>query len=255
MEANVASGVVERFSDYISTKPLTRDGERLESIAPKGEYRQVHTMIGTSEQWRGVLKQARQVGPTETTISLLGESGTGKEVLARYVHRISPRRRGPFMAINCAALPESLFESELFGFESGAFTGALRAKPGQIELAGGGVLFLDEVCEMPLMAQAKLLRALQEREVIRLGGIRPIRVNVRVIVATSRDLRREVAQGRFREDLFYRINVFDLRLPPLRERGDDILLLADHFVHEVARANGRPAVALTADARSALLQH
>src|SRR5262249_56985385 len=133
-------------------------GERLESIARRGEYRLLHTMIGTSERWLGVLNQAQQVGPTETTISLLGESGTGKEVLARYVHRISPRRHGPFVAINCAAVPEPLFESELFGFESGAFTGALRAKPGQIELAGAGVLFLDEVCEMPFTAQAKLLR-------------------------------------------------------------------------------------------------
>src|SRR5262249_15356263 len=145
-------------------------------------------MIGTSPEWCAVLKRASKVALTEATTCLQGESGTGKEVVARFIHRQSPRRRGPFMAINCAALPEQLLESELFGFERGAFTGAQQAKPGQIELASGGVLFLDEVTEMTAAAQAKFLRVLQEREFVRLGGTRPVRANVRVVAATNRDL-------------------------------------------------------------------
>src|SRR5258705_438557 len=213
------------------------------------------TLIGASPPWRAVLKRAHQVASTETTTCLQGESGTGKEVVARFIHAISPRRRGPFLAINCAALPEALLESELFGFERGAFTGAQNSKPGQIELASGGVLFLDEVTEMSLTAQAKVLRVLQEREFLRLGGTRPIKVNVRVIAATNRGLRSAVAQGRFREDLYYRINVFDIYMPPLRERGRDILLLAHGVLEEFARANGCPPVQLTSGAEDALLNY
>ena len=175
---------------------------------------------------------------TEATTCLQGESGTGKEVIARFIHQRSPRWRGPFIAINCAALPEQLLESELFGFERGAFTGAQQSKPGQIELATGGVLFLDEVTEMTPAAQAKFLRVLQEREFLRLGGTRPVRVNVRVIAATNRDLDDAVAQGDFRADLYYRLNVFDIRIPPLRERRDDILPLADSFLREFAGSTG-----------------
>src|SRR5262245_34903685 len=153
------------------------------------------TLIGTSPEWYAVLKRAGKVAATEATTCLQGESGTGKEVVARFIHRQSPRRRGPFIAINCAALPEQLLESELFGFERGAFTGAQQPKPGQIELASGGVLFLDEVTEMTPAAQAKFLRVLQEREFARLGGTRQVRANVRVIAATNRDLREAVAQG------------------------------------------------------------
>src|SRR5262249_24111922 len=153
---------------------------------------------------KDVLKKASQVASTETTVLLTGESGTGKEVVARVIHRASPRRDGAFVAINCAALPEQLLESELFGYERGAFTGAQQSKPGQIELASGGVLFLDEVSEMSPSAQAKFLRVLQEREFQRLGGTRPLKANVRVIAATNRDLRRAVERGTFREDLFYR---------------------------------------------------
>jgi transcriptional regulator with PAS, ATPase and Fis domain len=183
-----------------------------------------------------------------------GESGTGKEVVARFIHDASPRRNGPFVAINCAALPETLLESELFGFERGAFTGAQQAKPGQVELAAGGVLFLDEVVEMAVPAQAKLLRVLQEREFLRLGGTRPIRADVRVIAASNQDLRRAVAEGRFREDLSYRINVFDVRIPPLRERREDILVLARHFLGEIGRSNG-PTGQLTPAAEEALLAY
>jgi transcriptional regulator with PAS, ATPase and Fis domain len=211
--------------------------------------------VGQSPAWRDVLKKAIQVAATETTTCLRGESGTGKEVVARLIHRASPRSRGPFVAINCAALPEHLLESELFGFERGAFTGAQHAKPGQIELAAGGVLFLDEVGEMTPAAQAKFLRVLQEREFLRLGGVRTIRANVRVIAATNCCLRQAVAQGQFRLDLYYRLNVFDIRIPPLRERREDIVILARSFLEERARPTGRARVELTAEATDTLLKH
>ena len=163
-------------------------------ISSIDDGRHVDAPIGTSHAWREVIRRATQVAATETTTCLQGESGTGKEVIARFIHQRSPRRRGPFIAINCAALPEQLLESELFGFERGAFTGAQQSKPGQIELAAGGVLFLDEVTEMTPAAQAKFLRVLQEREFLRLGGTRPVRVNVRVIAATNRNLDDAVAQ-------------------------------------------------------------
>jgi two-component system response regulator AtoC len=186
---------------------------------------------------------------------LTGESGTGKEVIARFVHRASARKGGPFVALNCAALPEQLLESELFGYERGAFTGAQQAKPGHIELAAGGVLFLDEVSEMSLSAQAKFLRVLQEREFQRLGGTRLLNANVRVIAATNRDLRKAVDRGTFREDLFYRLQVFDIRIAPLRERRSDILLLSEAFLEEIGQSFGRPPAGLTRDAREALLRH
>src|SRR5436190_419390 len=211
--------------------------------------------VGRSPAWREVLRRAVQVAATDTTTCLQGESGVGKEVVARFIHRASPRRRGPFDAINCAALPDSLLESELFGFERGAFTGAHLAKPGQIELATGGVLFLDEVGEMTPAAQAKFLRVLQEREFRRLGGLRAIRANVRVIAATNQDLHEAVARGRFRLDLYYRLNVFDIRIPPLRERREDIVILARAFLQERARSTGGARVALRAAATDTLLRH
>jgi Nif-specific regulatory protein len=165
--------------------------------------RTIDAPIGTSQACLDVIRRATQVAATEATTCLQGESGTGKEVIARFIHQRSPRWRGPFIAINCAALPAQLLESELFGFERGAFTGAQQSKPGQIELAAGGVLFLDEVTKMTPAAQAKFLRVLQEREFLRLGGTRPVRVNVRIIAATNRDLDDTVAQGTFREDLYY----------------------------------------------------
>jgi transcriptional regulator with PAS, ATPase and Fis domain len=213
--------------------------------------RHVDAPVGTSPAWREVITRATQVAATEATTCLQGESGTGKEVVARFIHQRSPRSRGPFTAINCAALPEQLLESELFGFERGAFTGAQQSKPGQIELAAGGVLFLDEVTEMAPAAQAKFLRVLQEREFLRLGGTRPVRVNVRVIAATNRHLDDAVADGAFREDLYYRLNVFDIRLPPLRERRDDILLLAAGFLGEL----GGDRTELTPQAMDALCRH
>jgi transcriptional regulator with GAF, ATPase, and Fis domain len=228
---------------------------RLRALADKGEVSGRGRMIGRTEAWQRVLAKALRVAPTETTVFLQGESGTGKEVVARFIHHASPRKDGPFIAINCAALPEQLLESELFGYERGAFTGAQQAKAGQIELAARGVLFLDEVSEMSLAAQAKFLRFLQEREFQRLGGTRVQKANVRIIAASNRDLRDAVARGAFREDLFYRLQVFDIPLPPLRERLGDVPLLAEQFLDEFGQTMGRPAVRLGDDARGALLSY
>ena len=211
--------------------------------------------IGQSPEWKDVLRKATQVAATEATVLLQGESGTGKEVVARFIHRASPRKAGPFLAINCAALPDHLLESELFGFDRGAFTGAQQSKPGQIELASGGVLFLDEVSEMSASAQAKLLRVLQEREFQRLGGTRLIKANVRVIAATNRDLRDAVSRGAFREDLYYRLQVFDIHMPPLRERPRDIPLLVEAFLKDIGRALDRPPAALTPEASDLILKY
>jgi transcriptional regulator with GAF, ATPase, and Fis domain len=211
-------------------------------------------IIGQSAEWQGVLKKAAQVGATDTTVLVSGESGTGKEVVARFIHQASARKSGPFVALNCAALPEQLLEAELFGYERGAFTSAQQAKPGQIELAAGGVLFLDEVSEMSLAAQAKFLRVLQEREFQRLGGTRLLKANIRVVAATNRDLREAVERGDFREDLFYRLQVFDIHIPPLRERRADILPLSEAFLQELGRSFAKPPAGLTGEAREALRQ-
>jgi transcriptional regulator with PAS, ATPase and Fis domain len=211
--------------------------------------------IGASAAWRFALKRAQLVAATDTTTCLHGESGTGKEVLARYIHARSRRHRAPFVAINCAALPEHLLESELFGYERGAFTGAQQTKPGQIELAAGGTLFLDEVTEMTPTAQAKFLRVLQEREFLRLGGTRPIKTNVRLIAATNRHLHDAVARGDFRADLFYRVNVFAIHIAPLRERRDDIPALAASLLRDVGQAMGQPPAELTPEASNALLDY
>lgn len=223
-----------------------------EELDARGGYRRV---VGESPQWREVLKKATQVAGTEATVLLLGESGTGKEVIARFIHRASARRDRSFVALNCAALPEHLLEAELFGFEAGAFTGALKAKPGQIEQAAGGILFLDEIGEMTLTAQAKFLRVLQEREFQRLGGNRVLRADVRVIAATNRDLRKAIERSSFREDLYYRLHVFELRLPPLRERRDDILPLTDAFLAELGRSVGVPPAGVSLEARQSLVEY
>jgi transcriptional regulator with PAS, ATPase and Fis domain len=212
-------------------------------------------VVGQSDEWKDTLRRATQVAATDTTVLLTGESGTGKEVVARFIHRASARNSGPFVALNCAALPEQLLESELFGYERGAFTGAQHPKPGQIELAAGGVLFLDEVSEMSASAQAKFLRVLQEREFQRLGGTRPQKANVRVIAATNRDLKKAMERGDFREDLYYRLQVFDIALTPLRDRRADILPLSESFLTDIGRSFGRPPAGLTHDAKDALLQH
>lgn len=229
---------------------------RVKSLTEELEQRSgQRRLVGESAAWKDVLKKATQVAATDTTVLLQGESGTGKEVVARLVHGASARKDGPFVALNCAALPEHLLESELFGHERGAFTGALQAKPGQIELAAGGVLFLDEVGEMSASAQAKFLRVLQEREFQRVGGTRLLKANIRVVAATNRDLRKAVERGAFREDLFYRLQVFDIRLPPLRERHEDVLPLCEAFLEEIGRSFGRPPAGLTREAKELLLAH
>jgi transcriptional regulator with PAS, ATPase and Fis domain len=212
-------------------------------------------VMGLSAGWADAMKRARLVAPTEATVLIQGESGTGKEVMARLIHAMSPREKRPFVAINCAALPENLLESELFGYERGAFTGAQQTKPGQVEIAAGGVLFLDEVSEMSLAGQAKFLRFLQEREFQRLGGTRVLKTNVRIVAATNRDLQQAMARGSFRHDLYYRLQVFTIQLPPLRERQADIVPLAEAFLRDISRSMRRPLVALTQEATEALLSH
>jgi two-component system response regulator AtoC len=212
-------------------------------------------VVGQSKQWRDVLAQAARVAHTETTVLLTGESGTGKEVVARFIHHASRRSQGPFVAINCAALPDQLLESELFGYERGAFTGAVSTKPGRIEQASGGVLFLDEVGEMAPTVQAKLLRVLEEREFMRLGSTRVLHADIRVIAATNRDLHAAMQRGEFREDLYYRLGVFEISLPALRDRLEDVLELADTFLAEIGETVGRPAAGISREAKDHLLTY
>lgn len=202
-----------------------------------------------------LMARAEQLARAEASVLITGESGTGKEVLARHIHAHSRRNRGPFVALNCAALPETLLESELFGHEKGAFSGAVAARRGRFEQAEGGTLLLDEIGEMDLRLQAKLLRVIQEREVDRLGGTGPVRVDVRILAATNRDLPGEVRAGRFREDLYFRLNVVALHIPPLRARPGDILPLAEHFALRYADANGLPRRPLSPPAAARLLAH
>ncbi len=205
-------------------------------LQEKYEFRNI---VGTGKEMREVYEQIAQVASTATTVLIRGESGTGKELVAHAIHYHSPRSARPFVKVNCAALPESLIESELFGHEKGAFTGAVARKRGRFELAEGGTLFLDEIGDLSPALQVKLLRVLQEREFERVGGTETIRVNVRVIAATNVDLEQAVSDGRFRSDLYYRLNVFSIFLPSLRERKTDILLLADHFLDKYAKQNGK----------------
>ena len=209
--------------------------------------------IGKSRRFLDVLKLAEIVAPTDSTVLIQGESGTGKEVIARYIHNLSGRADGPFLSINCGALPENLLESELFGHVKGSFTGAVRDKQGLFAAARGGTFFLDEVGEMPPSLQIKLLRVLQEREVIPVGATETIPVDVRIVAATNRDLEEEVRRGHFRSDLFYRLNVIALELPSLRDRRDDLVLLIDHFFQELAAERESAAKALASDALDAVM--
>jgi transcriptional regulator with GAF, ATPase, and Fis domain len=215
----------------------------------------VGDIIGHSPGLRKVMQQIQLVAATEATVLVTGESGTGKELVARAIHLHSPRKDRALIKVNCGAVPETLFESEFFGHIRGAFTGAMKDKPGRFELADGGTLFLDEIGEIPLAMQAKLLRVLQEQEIERVGDTRPRKVNVRIIAATNRELKREVDAGRFRQDLFYRLSVFPLEIPPLRERADDIVPLALHFVKQAARRMNRPAPRVTQANLTSLAAH
>jgi transcriptional regulator with GAF, ATPase, and Fis domain len=197
-------------------------------------------IIGGSSGLRKAMQQVQLVAPTDATVLITGESGTGKELVARAIHEQSARRERPLIKLNCSAVPEGLFESEFFGHVKGAFTGALKDKPGRFELADGGTLFLDEIGEVPLAMQAKLLRVLQEQELERVGDTRTRKVNVRVIAASNRNLKKEVDEGRFRQDLFYRLSVFPIEVPPLRERREDIAPLVAYFIRQSARRMNRP---------------
>jgi DNA-binding NtrC family response regulator len=201
----------------------------------------VERPIGRSKPFLDVVRLAEQVAPTDSTVLILGESGTGKEIVARYIHERSARHGGPFLSLNCGALPESLLESELFGHVKGSFTGAVRDKVGLFAAARGGTFFLDEIAELTPATQVKLLRVLQEREALPVGATEPVPVDVRVIAATNRDLEDEIRRGAFRSDLYYRLNVISLRLPPLRERIDDIPVLTEHFLKQLAEQRGQPA--------------
>ncbi len=216
---------------------LVEENEQLRQEL-QGKYAFDH-IIGSGGAMRGVCEQIAQVAATSTTVLVRGESGTGKELIAHALHYNSPRAKGPFVRVSCAALPDTLIESELFGHERGAFTGAHARKKGRFELAEGGTLFLDEVGELNLATQVKLLRVLQAREFERVGGTETLRANVRLVAATNTDLERAITEGAFREDLYYRLNVFTLFVPPLRERKPDVLLLADHFVEKYAREHGK----------------
>ena len=254
IDAAVEAMRMGAFDDL--TKPFSR--EQLKASVRKGldvaalttENRQLRqivrerfsfaNMIAGSRAMRDVTDTASRVAPGDTTVLLEGESGTGKELLAKAIHVNSGRARGPFVTVNCAAIPENLLESELFGHRRGAFTGAVSDKQGKFEVANRGTIFLDEVGELPLLLQVKILRVLQEREVDKVGETRPIKVDVRVIAATNRDLEKMIADGTFREDLYYRLAVVSIRVPPLRERSDDIPLLVDHFLTRHAERLGRP---------------
>ena len=212
-------------------------------------------LLGRSPAMQDLYKMIGRVAPTDMTVLISGDSGTGKELVARAIHRHSLRAEGPWVALNCAAIPELLLESELFGHEKGAFTGADERRPGCFEEASGGTLFLDEIGELPLTVQAKLLRALQEKEIRRLGGRQALAVDVRIIAATNKTLEAAVGRQEFREDLYYRLNVLHLHLPPLRARQEDIPVLAQVFLRRYSREMGRPVRGLTPEALERLLAH
>jgi DNA-binding NtrC family response regulator len=220
----------------------------------RDQFAQAH-VIGSSAPWQHVYQMVQQVAPSQATVLLTGESGTGKELIAGLLHRLSARAERPFIVLNAAAMPATLLEAELFGYEKGAFTGALQRKPGHFELADGGTLFLDEIGDMPFEVQAKLLRVLQDGTFKRLGGLQTLRVHVRVIAATNKELAKEVAAERFRQDLYYRLNVITIQLPPLRDRRQDVPLLAVHFLQKYARENRKEITAIQQEALEQLMRY
>jgi PAS domain S-box-containing protein len=252
-EAGAFVGTLMVSRDITEKEKLKEENSALREQV-KGEHA-CGEMVARSKAMLPVFQVIAATAPLDSTILIGGESGTGKELVARALHRQSRRSRFPLVKVNCAALPENLLESELFGYEKGAFTGAVNERKGKFEQANRGSIFLDEIGEMPLPAQAKLLRVLQEKTVERIGGSREIQVDVRIIAATNRDLRLEVAQGRFREDLYYRLNVIPVQLPPLRERREDILPLTERFLASFAQQMGKPPLALTPEAKRLLLAY
>lgn len=267
---NAVTAIREGAFDYV-TKPFKE--ERLQSCVKKalqisaltyevkhlrqeieGKYN-FNNIVGDSPEMCEILRMAGEVSRTDTTVLITGESGTGKELLSRATHINSPRSKGPFLPVNCAAIPASLLEAELFGYERGAFTGAQQRKKGKFEIASGGTLFLDEIGDMQLDVQAKFLRVLESQEFERLGGDKSIQADVRIITATNKDLEKMVADKSFREDLYYRVSVFPIRIPPLRERRDDIPLLSHHFINEFSRAFGRKVPVLSDKVMEMLMNH
>lgn len=234
--------------------PLPPDADLIAAIL-EAVTEESNAMIATDPAMKAVVAVADKVAPSEATILITGESGTGKEVMSSYIHRKSKRTNGPFIAINCAAIPESLLESELFGHEKGAFTGAVSRRLGKFEEASGGTLLLDEVTEMHPSLQSKLLRAIQEREITRIGNNDPVKVDVRIIATSNRDLEKAVSEGQFREDLYFRLNVVNIRLPALRERKTDIVPLSQFFLDKYSELNGLPQKQLSAEAKTKVSNH
>lgn len=251
--AMMAPAVELYLMENIDKVRLEAENRRLHS-ALKAKYRPSN-IIGTSKPMQDVFHLIEKVAGTKATVLVLGESGVGKELIANAIHYESPWSEGPFVKFNCASLPESIVESELFGHEKGSFTGAQGLRKGRFELADGGTVFLDEVGELTLSVQAKLLRVLQEKTFERVGGSKPVKVDLRVIAATNRDLRAMVAKGEFREDLYYRLNVFPLTVPPLRDRGSDVVTLADHFAGQFSREAGKPVKRISTPALNMLMSY
>jgi Nif-specific regulatory protein len=253
-ELALLAAVAELLAKAVHSRAIEEDNRRLRQIV--GRSRTPSTdIVGHSSVMQDVFGLVAQVADSNTTVLIHGETGTGKELIARAIHQKSPRLRGPLVQVNCAAIPDTLIESELFGHERGAFTGALHHRRGRFEEAHGGTIFLDEVGELSAAAQVKLLRVLQEKQFQPLGSSRVVKVDVRVIAATNRVLEQDLATGRFRADLFYRLNVFPIYLPPLRDRGSDILLLADHFVLKYSREMGKPTMKISPAVSDILLAY
>ena len=252
IDAKAAANAIRAGAkEYI---PLPPDEELIAAVL-EAIAEETHSVIHGSDAMRQTLAMAEQIAPSEASVMITGESGTGKEVIARYIHNKSNRANKPFIAVNCAAIPANLMESELFGHEKGSFTGALSRRLGKFEEANNGTLLLDEISEMDISLQSKLLRAIQEREIDRVGGSKPIKVNIRILATSNRDLEAEVRRGTFREDLYFRLNVISLPLPSLKDRLDDIPVLADYFVEKYSRANGMPMRKITPEAITKLKSH
>lgn len=248
----VASLIAQFIKLWGSYEKIEKEKEGLKREL-KGKYK-IENIIGQSDKMQEVFEEVHRVAPSKTTVLLRGESGTGKELIAKAIHYMSPRNKGPFIKFNCASIPEGLLESELFGHEKGAFTGAISSRKGRFELADGGTIFLDEIGDLPAALQPKILRVLQEKEFEKVGSEKTIKVNVRVIAATSRNLEKLVSQDKFREDLYYRLNVIPILLPPLKERGEDIPILIEYFLKKFNKENNR-AVVLDNNALQVLLNY
>lgn len=252
VDFDVLSVSIERC---IEQRSIRVEAENLRRQLRERDSEGLRGLLGTSPAMQKVYRVARQVAGSRATVLLTGESGTGKGELAKAIHELSPRAKAPFVSLHCAAIPETLLEAELFGHEKGSFTGADKRRIGRFEQANGGTLFLDEIGEIPALMQVKLLKVLQERTVERIGSGEPITVDVRVLAATNKDLAREVREGRFREDLYYRLNVIHVEIPPLRLRGADVFVLANHFLQRFARENHKPIEGFTEAARTKVLAH